>query len=128
LALREHPNRGRRYDVRDYPLQHAIAYDLKKGKQIWRYEHKLGTTIFCCGPNNRGVAVHGPHVYMGDLGTATWWTQPENDGQCPVGTSKWAIQHSATASPRAARHRRQVIVGVSGGEYGIRGYVTRTMR
>ena len=25
----------------------------------WHYEHKLGTTIFCCGPNNRGVALAG---------------------------------------------------------------------
>jgi len=47
------------------PYNTAIAYDLNTGKQVWRYEHKLGTTIYCCGPNNRGVAVHGPHVYMG---------------------------------------------------------------
>jgi len=49
------------------PYNTAIAYDLNTGKQVWRYEHKLGTTIYCCGPNNRGVAVHGPHVYMGTL-------------------------------------------------------------
>ena len=49
------------------PFNTAIAYDLDTGKQLWRYEHKLGTTIYCCGPNNRGVAIHGPHVYMGTL-------------------------------------------------------------
>ncbi|MGE5232008.1 MAG: PQQ-binding-like beta-propeller repeat protein, partial [Deltaproteobacteria bacterium] len=49
------------------PYNTLIAYDLKTKKQLWRYEHKLGTTIFCCGPNNRGVAIHGPHVYMGTL-------------------------------------------------------------
>ncbi len=37
------------------PYNTAIAYDLDTGKQVWRYEHKLGTTIYCCGPNNRGV-------------------------------------------------------------------------
>ena len=41
------------------PYNTAMAYDLDTGKQVWRYEHKLGTTIFCCGPNNRGVAIHG---------------------------------------------------------------------
>ena len=49
------------------PYNTAMAYDLSTGKEVWRYEHKLGTTIYCCGPNNRGVAVHGPHVYMGTL-------------------------------------------------------------
>ena len=49
------------------PYNTAIGYNLNTGKQVWRYEHKLGTTIFCCGPNNRGMAVQGPHVYMGTL-------------------------------------------------------------
>ena len=35
----------------------TIAYDLSTRKQVWRYEYKLGTSITCCGPNNRGVAV-----------------------------------------------------------------------
>ena len=50
------------------PYSPAIAYDLATKKELWRYEHKLGTTIFCCGPNNRGVAIHGgAHLYMGTL-------------------------------------------------------------
>ncbi|MGH7701613.1 MAG: PQQ-binding-like beta-propeller repeat protein, partial [Gemmatimonadales bacterium] len=49
------------------PYNTLISYDLATHKQNWRYEHKLGTTIICCGPNNRGVALHGPHVYMGTL-------------------------------------------------------------
>ncbi|MGH7511055.1 MAG: hypothetical protein ACREMZ_16550, partial [Gemmatimonadales bacterium] len=49
------------------PFNTAMAYDLNTNKELWRYEHKLGTTIYCCGPNNRGVGLHGPHVYMGTL-------------------------------------------------------------
>ena len=41
------------------PYNTAIAYDLTTKKELWRYEHKLGTTIYCCGPNNRGFAIHG---------------------------------------------------------------------
>src|SRR5437867_5151926 len=50
------------------PFNHAIAVDVKTGWQLWRYEHKLsGTEIFCCGPNNRGVAVYGDRVFMATL-------------------------------------------------------------
>ena len=46
------------------PYDTAMAVDARTGNEIWRYEHKLGTKIFCCGPNNRGVAVSGTTVYM----------------------------------------------------------------
>ncbi|HSY80598.1 MAG TPA: PQQ-binding-like beta-propeller repeat protein, partial [Gemmatimonadaceae bacterium] len=49
------------------PYSTAMAVDARTGKEIWRYEPKLATTIFCCGPNNRGVAVSGQTVYFGTL-------------------------------------------------------------
>ncbi|MGH7646310.1 MAG: PQQ-binding-like beta-propeller repeat protein, partial [Gemmatimonadales bacterium] len=49
------------------PYNVAMAYDLRTGKQLWRYEHKLGTTIYCCGPNNRGVAIGNGTVFMATL-------------------------------------------------------------
>ena len=37
---------------------HVYALDARTGAEIWHYMHKLGPiTTFCCGPNNRGVAV-----------------------------------------------------------------------
>src|SRR5262245_54066620 len=105
------------------PYNTAIAYDLKTGKQLWRYEHKLGTTIYCCGPNNRGVGVHGPHVYMGTL-DGHLVALNRNDGSVlwdkEVGDP--AFGYSITHAPLIIGDN--VIVGVSGGEYGIRGYVT----
>ncbi len=105
------------------PFNTAIAYDLATGKQLWRYEHKLGTTIYCCGPNNRGVGVHGPHVYMGTLdarlvalngatGEVVW------DIEVADPTYGYSITHAPLVIDN------NVIVGVSGGEYGIRGHVT----
>jgi PQQ-dependent dehydrogenase (methanol/ethanol family) len=105
------------------PFNTAIAYDLVTGKQLWRYEHKLGTTIYCCGPNNRGVGVHGPHVYMGTLdarlvalngatGEVVW------DIEVADPTYGYSITHAPLVIDN------NVIVGVSGGEYGIRGHVT----
>ena len=39
-------------------FDHVYALDAKTGVQIWEYKHKMGPiTTYCCGPNNRGVAV-----------------------------------------------------------------------
>jgi alcohol dehydrogenase (cytochrome c) len=106
------------------PYNTAIAYDLATKKELWRYEHKLGTTIFCCGPNNRGVAIHGgAHLYMGTLdahlvaldaktGKVLW------DKEVADPTYGYSITHAPLIVGD------NVIVGVSGGEYGIRGHVT----
>jgi alcohol dehydrogenase (cytochrome c) len=105
------------------PFNTAIAYDLATGKQVWRYEHKLGTTIACCGPNNRGVGIHGPHVYMGTLDARLVALN------ATTGEVVWDIEvadptygYSITHAPLVVDNT--VIVGVSGGEYGIRGHVT----
>lgn len=105
------------------PYNTAIAYDLNTGKQVWRYEHKLGTTIFCCGPNNRGVAVHGPHVYMGTL-DARLIALDRMTGEVAwdIEVADPAFGYSITHAPLVIGDN--VIVGVSGGEYGIRGHVT----
>jgi PQQ-dependent dehydrogenase (methanol/ethanol family) len=106
------------------PYNTAMAYDLKTRKELWRYEHKLGTTIFCCGPNNRGVAIHGgAHLYMGTLDAHLVALDAK------TGNVMWdkevadpAFGYSITHAPLIIGDN--VIVGVSGGEYGIRGHVT----
>jgi PQQ-dependent dehydrogenase (methanol/ethanol family) len=105
------------------PYNTAMAYDLSTGKQVWRYEHKLGTTIYCCGPNNRGVAVHGPHVYMGTL-DARLVALDRMTGEVAwdIEVADPAFGYSITHAPLVIGDN--VIVGVSGGEYGIRGHVT----
>jgi PQQ-dependent dehydrogenase (methanol/ethanol family) len=106
------------------PYNTAMAYDLNTNKELWRYDHKLGTTIFCCGPNNRGVAIHGgAHVYMGTLDAhlvaldaktgAVLWDKEVADP---------AFGYSITHAPLVVGDN--IIVGVSGGEYGIRGHLT----
>ena len=49
-------------------FNHVYALNAKSGEQIWHYKHKMGeVTTYCCGPNNRGVAVLGDKVYIGTL-------------------------------------------------------------
>ncbi len=105
------------------PYNTAMAYDLNTGKQVWRYEHKLGTTIFCCGPNNRGVAIHGPHAYMGTLdGRLIAFDRMTGEVAWDIEVADPAFGYSITHAPLIVGDN--VIVGVSGGEYGIRGHVT----
>ena len=49
-------------------FSHVYALDAKTGEMFWHYKHKMGPiTTFCCGPNNRGVAIHGDKVFLGTL-------------------------------------------------------------
>src|SRR5207247_6005370 len=45
------------------PFKHVVALDARNGTPIWRYEHKLRTEKFCCGPANRGAAIGYGKVY-----------------------------------------------------------------
>ncbi len=104
------------------PNSNVMALNAVTGEEMWRYEPKLGTTIICCGPNNRGVAVHGSHVIVGTL-DARLVALNNADG-----TVAWEVKvddptagYSQTMAPLIADGK--VIVGTSGAEYGIRGYV-----
>ena len=47
---------------------HVYALDAVTGKEFWHYKHKQGpVTTYCCGPNNRGVAIMGDRLFMGTL-------------------------------------------------------------
>jgi PQQ-dependent dehydrogenase (methanol/ethanol family) len=79
-------------------------------------------TTFCCGPNNRGVAIEGGKLFMGTLdarlvaldaktGKLLWDTEiadPEKG-------------YSETMAPTVIDGK--VLIGTNGGEYGIRGFV-----
>jgi len=93
---------------------HVYAIDPVTGKQKWHYKHKMGpVTTYCCGPNNRGVAIMGDRVFMGTLDAKlvaldTQIADPE-------------LGYSETMAPVAVNGR--VLIGTNGGEYGIRGFV-----
>lgn len=49
-------------------FNHVYALDAVTGREFWHYKHKMGPiTTFCCGPNNRGVAIEGGKLFMGTL-------------------------------------------------------------
>ena len=104
-------------------FNHVYALDAVTGKEFWHYKHKMGPiTTFCCGPNNRGVAIEGGKLFMGTLdaklvsldaktGKLLWETEiadPEKG-------------YSETMAPTVVDGK--VLIGTNGGEYGIRGFV-----
>ncbi|MBI3526419.1 MAG: PQQ-binding-like beta-propeller repeat protein [Betaproteobacteria bacterium] len=102
---------------------HVYAIDAKTGQEFWHYKHNMGPiTVYCCGPNNRGVAAADGLLYMGTLdaklvaldaktGKVAWETEiadPEKG-------------YSETMAPTVVDGK--VLIGTNGGEYGIRGFV-----
>ncbi len=105
------------------PYDHVFAIDARTGQQLWHYEQKLGTTIFCCGPNNRGVALSGDKLYLATL-DATLVALDKKTGNV-VWESEIAdpeFGYSETVAPTV--YQNKVILGISGAEYGIRGFIS----
>jgi alcohol dehydrogenase (cytochrome c) len=101
----------------------VVALDAKTGRVFWIYRYtQAGPQIVCCGANNRGLAILGDTLFMGTLdahliaidgksGYPLWTTQ--------VAESK--AGYSLTLAPLVVKDK--VIVGVGGGEFGIRGFI-----
>ena len=104
------------------PNNHLIALDAGTGEQLWRYEHELPEDLMQMHPTNRGVGLYGNLVYMATAdcyvvaldattGEMVWETEIEDYG----------AGYYMTLAPLVAAGK--VMVGVSGGEWGIRGFV-----
>jgi alcohol dehydrogenase (cytochrome c) len=104
-------------------FNHVYAIDAVTGEEFWHYKHKPGpVTTFCCGPNNRGVAVSGDKLYMGTLDAKLVALDSK------TGKKLWETEiadpekgYSETMAPVVVDGK--VLIGTNGGEYGIRGFV-----
>jgi lanthanide-dependent methanol dehydrogenase len=114
------------YLITPYP-NHVYALDLTKpgAPQKWRYDPKpvaAAQGIACCDVVNRGLTLAGNNVYFATL-----------DGQAisldaATGKERWRKQlgninkgETITMAPFVVSGK--VLVGDSGGEYGVRGWV-----
>ena len=102
---------------------HIYAVDAVTGKEFWHYKHKQGpVTTYCCGPNNRGVAILNERIFMGTLDARLLSLDAK------TGKVLWSVQiadpelgYSETMAPVAVNGK--ILIGTNGGEYGIRGFV-----
>jgi len=101
----------------------VYAIDARTGKQIWKYERAQKTrNPDGSNPFNRGVAVMGNRVFAGTLDAALIALDRT------TGLLLWETQvadtmagYSITQSPLIVKDK--IIVGVAGGEFGIRGFI-----
>jgi len=93
---------------------HVYAIDARTGAEIWHYKPKLGpVTTFCCGPNNRGVAVYNDKVYVASLDAKLVALD------ATTGSVVWARQiadpekgYSETMAPTAVKGK--ILIGTTG--------------
>ena len=105
----------------------VYAVNAATGEQIWRYDPPLDPSYnrhACCDVVNRGVQVWEGLVYVGTLdgylvalnaesGEVVWRTDTITDRN---------RSYTITSAPQVAKN--VVVIGNSGAEYGVRGYVT----
>src|SRR5215469_11650481 len=105
------------------PPSNVFALDAATGRPYWHYKRSLpGKINVCCDAVNRGVAVLGDRVFLGTVDAhlvalhartgAVLWDVPVADGR---------MGYSVTGAPLVVKDT--VITGISGGEYGIRGFL-----
>jgi alcohol dehydrogenase (cytochrome c) len=102
----------------------VMALDAKTGRVAWRYSRPIDASKLplCCGAFNRGVAVLGSRIYVATLDSYLVALDAN------TGTELWQAKvaepaegFSMTSAPLVVEGH--VIVGVAGGEYGMRGFL-----
>ncbi len=103
---------------------HVFAIDARTGEVLWDHAPRLKEHLnICCGPVNRGVALADGLVLIGLVdGRLVALDQYTGDVQWSVQVADNALGYSITAPPLA--YKDMVIIGVAGGEFGIRGSIT----
>ena len=104
------------------PENQVLALDARQGDLLWRYKRELPDDLRQLHPTNRGVALYEDKVYLATLdsfvvaldarsGKVRWEKSVED----------YRKGYYMTLAPLVVNGK--VMVGVSGGEFGIRGFV-----
>jgi alcohol dehydrogenase (cytochrome c) len=104
------------------PGNQVIAIDAKTGALLWRYRSPPGPEVILLHPTSRGIALHGDKVFFAQAeavlvaldartGKPIWSATVENNRN----------GYYMSLAPLVADGK--VMVGASGGELGVRGFV-----
>jgi len=101
----------------------AFALDARTGRPIWQYQRALPDDIRpCCGRVNRGLAILGDKLFMGTLDSHVLALDSKTGNILwDVAAVDYTKGYSFTLAPLVIKNL--VLVGISGGEYGIRGFI-----
>ena len=104
------------------PQNQVLALNAKTGDLIWRYKHKMPEDLFQLHPTNRGVAMWQDKLFLAatddhlialdaKTGKEVWNTKVQD----------YKKGQDMTLEPLVVNGK--VMIGGSGGEFGVRGYV-----
>ena len=105
------------------PYDQILALDARTGDKIWEYKRELPEGFGALHNTKRGVALYGDKLYFAAqdavvmafdaaTGEIAWESEPIAD---------WQEGYYMTMAPLIVNGK--VMVGVSGGEFGIRGFI-----
>jgi len=102
----------------------VIALDAKSGHVFWTYHFNVSPAARpCCGVVNRGLAILGDTLFMATVDSHLVAIDAKN------GHALWNVTvadanagYAMTLAPLVVKDK--VLVGVAGGEFGIRGFIS----
>jgi len=102
----------------------VFALDATNGTILWQYSAELpAMSTVCCGWAHRGLALGDGKVFLARLdATVVALSQQTGTVVWTASNGRWQDGYTMTMAP--LYYNGLVIVGVSGGEYGARGFVT----
>jgi PQQ-dependent dehydrogenase (methanol/ethanol family) len=105
----------------------VYALDLNEnGRVKWKYEPKqdpAAIPVMCCDTVNRGVAVANGKVFLAQADNTVVALDAAN-GKVLWQTSNGDISKGETMTAAPLVVKDKVLVGISGGEFGVRGHLT----
>jgi len=106
----------------------VMAVDAKTGRMFWLYRYTPSPDArVCCGANNRGLAILGDTLYVGTLDAHLIALDAKSGRPLwDIALADVKLAYSITLAPLVVKDK--VIVGVGGGEFGIRGSLRPTTR
>jgi alcohol dehydrogenase (cytochrome c) len=105
------------------PPNDIVALDAASGRVFWTYSYTPSPLArLCCGRVNRGVAIAGDTLFMGTIDARLIAVDAKS------GKALWSKEVARPEQGYALTHaplviKNKVIVGVAGGEFGIRGFI-----
>jgi len=101
----------------------VVALDAATGRVFWRYQYNPDADARpCCGRVNRGLAILGEALFMATIDAKLIAIDAVTGRPLWIKTVADAgAGYAMTLAPLVVKNK--VIVGVAGGEYGIRGFI-----
>ena len=102
----------------------VYAVDAVTGRAFWRYEHvPSADSRPCCGRVNRGVAIHDDTLFMATIDAELVALDAvTGEPNWQVRVAEPTLGYAMTLAPLVIDDK--VVVGVAGGEFGIRGFIS----